>query len=123
MSCVKCLFFITFLSLATPLHAASIQTHLDSINSPDPTVRAVAETYLNGIVDASMYINALLGANNKPRAFCLPSKQPLNRQRLADIITDTYHNAPTDKQDPTLNTGMIAIIGLTNTYPCKGDLQ
>ncbi|CAG17956.1 hypothetical protein [Photobacterium profundum] len=123
MSCVKRLFFITFLSLATPLHAASIQTHLDSINGPDPTVRAVAETYLNGIVDASMYINALLGANNKPRAFCLPSKQPLNRQRLADIIADTYHNAPTDKQDPTLNTGMIAIIGLTNTYPCKGDLQ
>ncbi|MGF1878468.1 hypothetical protein L4D77_24680 [Photobacterium frigidiphilum] len=123
MSCVKRLLLITLFVLTTPLQAASIQTHLDSINSPAPTVRAVAETYLNGIVDASMYINALLGANNKPRVFCLPSKQLLNRQRLADIIADTYHNAPTDKQDPTLNTGMIAIIGLTNTYPCKGDLQ
>lgn len=51
MSCVKRLFSITLFMLATPLHAASIQTHLDSINSPDPTVRAVAETYLNGIVE------------------------------------------------------------------------
>ena len=56
MSCVKRLLFITLFVLTTPLQAASIQTHLNSINSPDPTVRAVAETYLNGIVDASLYL-------------------------------------------------------------------
>ncbi|MFC1502822.1 hypothetical protein ACFL53_00505 [Pseudomonadota bacterium] len=115
--------FIATLLLATPTHAASIKAHFEAMNSTDATTKAVANTYLNGIVDSTMYMNAILRGNHKKPAFCLPDGVSLNRELLADIIEFTYRNAPKEKQDPTLNTGMIAIIGLTNTYPCTGGQQ
>lgn len=117
------LFFISILLLATPLQAASIKAHFDAMNSTDATTKTVANTYLNGIVDSTMYMNAILKGNNKKPAFCLPDDVSLNRELLTNIIEHTYNNAPKDKQDPTLNTGMIAIIGLTNTFPCTGGQQ
>lgn len=112
------------LTFTPALQAVSIKTHFETMNSSDPNMQNLGNTYLNGIVETSMYMNAVLDQRNQPKLFCLPKKMALNHNHLKNIIKDTYEiSIPDSKKSPNLNTSMIAVIGLIETYPCHTEAE
>ena len=84
------------------------------------SARTILSLTSESIAETLMLMNIAATEHNAP-IFCLPAGISLNALMLNEIIQKTYHDISSQESDKNnMTVSQVALIGVTQKYPCAG---
>lgn len=80
--------------------------------------RADLYALIGGLGEGIAWANAWIESHNQPKLYC-PPNIPLQTQNYKDILDAEITSAPPGLITPDLPIGMVIMLGLEKTFPCK----
>lgn len=87
------------------------------------SARNVVLLTCESVAESLAIANDVASKESRP-LFCLPSTVALNGIMLHDLLEQTYHNMSSQEKDKSkMTVSEVALLGLTQAYPCSKTLQ